>query len=64
MKIREWLVKMGIAPPHVPDAVKDKLTNRQEAVADKLAAMKGTTRDEVLAEAYRRADRILAGKRQ
>lgn len=43
----------------VPDAVKQKLSKRQLQVADRLAAMKGVTRDEVLAEAYRRADEIL-----
>lgn len=46
------------APEHVPDKVKQRLTDRQESVADRLAEMKGMTRDQVLAEAYRRADRI------
>lgn len=43
-----------------PDPVKETLTERQLGVAEKLARMKGTTRDEVLSEAYRRADKILA----
>lgn len=45
-----------------PDAVKQKLNQRQLQVADRLAEMKGVTRDEVLAEAYRRADTILKAR--
>lgn len=41
------------------DSVKEKLTVRQEGIADRLAKMQGKTRDEVLAEAYRRADRVV-----
>lgn len=60
MTIREWFRRTFVGPPKaVPDKVKERLTNRQESVADRLAEMRGTTRDEVLAEAYRRADRIL-----
>lgn len=51
-------------PPATPNADKQKLTQRQASIADRLAEMKGVTRDEVLAEAYRRADRILAAKRR
>lgn len=38
---------------------KAALSKQQIQVADRLAEMKGITRDEVLAEAYRRADKIL-----
>ena len=64
MNLREWLMSLwrSRSEPHGPDPVKQKLTARQEGVADRLAAMRGTTRDEVLAEAYRRADRILSGR--
>lgn len=66
MKFREWVMEMifrGPAEPR-PDRVKERLTARQEIVAEKLAQMKGTTRDEVLAEAYRRADKILARRQR
>lgn len=38
---------------------KKVLSEGQIQLADKLADLKGITRDEVLAEAYRRADKIL-----
>ena len=62
MSIWEWLMSLFAPeqPPLTPHAVKQKLTERQMETADKLAKMKGVTRDEVLAEAYRKADRILA----
>ena len=56
-----WLTSLfAPKPPPLPPEVKEKLTERQHQVADKLAEMKGETRDDVLAEAYRKADRILA----
>lgn len=65
MTLREWLMTLlrGQSPP-TPNPDKEKLTRRQLDTADRLAEMRGTTRDEVLAEAYRRADRILATKRR
>jgi uncharacterized protein (DUF1778 family) len=45
------------------DPLKVRLTERQLTVAGRLAKMKGTTRDEVLREAYRRADNILRQRR-
>lgn len=66
MKVKEWLQRMFVGKPAVPesDAVKQRLTDRQSAVADRLAKMQGTSRDAVLAEAYRRADRLLAKSRE
>lgn len=46
-----------------PDPAKVTLSERQLDVAGRLAHMKGVTRDEVLAEAYRRADRIVRARR-
>ena len=61
-----WVRLMAIirgTPPHVPDPAKADLNQRQLDIAGRLARMKGVTRDEVLAEAYRRADRIVANRR-
>lgn len=59
MTLWQWLRRTFVGPErHGTDRVKERLTNRQESVADRLAEMKGMTRDQVLAEAYRRADRI------
>ena len=41
-----------------PDPTRKALTERQLDVADRLADMKGVTRDQVLAEAYRRVARL------
>lgn len=61
MKVKEWVVR-HLYPPatRTQDPVKEGLTARQEIVADRLARMQGKTRDQVLAEAYRRADKLLA----
>lgn len=65
MTLRERLMSwLRGQTPATPNADKQKLTQRQASIADRLAEMKGVTRDEVLAEAYRRADRILAAKRR
>lgn len=65
MTLREWLMTLIRGQsPSTPSPEKQKLTQRQLNQAQRLAEMKGITRDEVLAEAYRRADRILAAKRQ
>lgn len=56
--MKEWLDRMLHHKP-IPAVIKQKLTERQLRVADRLAEMKGVTRDEVLAEAYRRAEAIL-----
>lgn len=65
MSLRAWLVSIfrGAPEQDEPDPVKDDLTARQAKVADRLARMRGQTRDQVLAEAYRRADRTLAKHR-
>lgn len=59
MTFKEWLTAMFHKPQRISLTAKEKLTQRQLQVADRLADMKGVTRDEVLAEAYRRADKIL-----
>lgn len=59
MRLMQWLAQMFSSSPHAPKVVKDRLTRRQDDVADRLARMQGKTRDEVFAEAYRRADKIL-----
>lgn len=53
-----WLSGRKVTTP----TEKRELSKKQLQVADRLAEMKGVTRDEVLAEAYRRADRILKTK--
>lgn len=61
MSFLEWLLALLSGRPlqPYPDPAKVTLTARQLEVAERLAEMKGVTRDDVLAEAYRRADRIL-----
>ena len=63
MNLPDWIKAMlfGISSVRV-DPAKALLNRRQIQVADRLAEMKGITRDEVMAEAYRRADRIVARK--
>ena len=66
MNLREWIVTLVTGKPpaeHTPDPVKVRLSERQADVASRLAQMQGKTRDEVLAEAYRRADRLVARRR-
>ena len=62
MSLKDRIMHFLGLEPAGPDPVKEALTERQLNVADKLAKMKGTTRDEVLAEAYRKADKILADR--
>jgi len=59
-KIREWIDAMFHGTPRStqPDLARKRLTERQLDVADRLADMKGVTRDQVLAEAYRRVARL------
>ena len=62
MTLREWLLVLWAGKPlheirH--DPAKAALDQRQVQVASRLARMTGTTRDKVLAEAYRRADERL-----
>lgn len=67
MTFREWLRRLllGQPPkPTTPSLDKSRLSQRQIEIADRLAQMQGVTRDEVLAEAYRRADRTLAARRR
>lgn len=64
MSLKDWIVTL-LRGPRYPYAEREKvvLDRRQVVVADKLARMQGRTRDEVLAEAYRRADQTIARRR-
>lgn len=51
MNLKEWL--FGRASTEETERV--DLDTQQNQIADRLAKMRGSTRDEVLSEAYRRA---------
>ena len=59
MSLWTWLSAMLHGRTIAPDPAKAQLTARQSDVARRLARMTGKTRDEVLADAYRRFDRRL-----
>ena len=59
MSLWAWLSAMLHGRTVVPDPAKAQLTARQTDIAVRLARMTGKTRDEVLADAYRRFDRRL-----
>jgi hypothetical protein len=54
---------LGRSPAVVATAEKVKLDREEHRLAGRLAILTGKRRDDVLAEAYRRADRILTEKR-
>lgn len=60
MNLHQWLHALltGKPSPH-HDPIKVALDQRQVQIASRLARLNGTTRDKILAEAYRRADRAL-----
>jgi len=59
MSIRKWIDAMFHPTSGTqPETARKALTDRQMEVADRLADMKGITRDQVLAEAYRRVARL------
>ena len=59
MNIRKWIDAMLHPTSSTqPEKTRKALTERQMDVADRLADMKGITRDQVLAEAYRRVARL------
>lgn len=62
MTFMEWLMRKLRGHPTTKEPSREQvdLSARQVEVADRLAKMKGTTRDAVLNEAYRRADSLLA----
>lgn len=45
----------GRNPPEPPRSTREKLTQQETQIADRVSRMRGVTRDEVLSEAYRRA---------
>lgn len=47
------MAALGLIPPDTAERV--SLDSQQNQLAGRLAKLKGTTRDEVLSEAYRRA---------
>ena len=57
MNFKEWLsdVFVGHKPSREDDPERVKLDTQQRELAARLARMQGSTRDEVLSEAYRRA---------
>lgn len=54
-----WIASLFHRRERVTPVVKEKLNSVNLEVADQLAEMNGLTRDEVLAQAYRRADQYL-----
>jgi len=65
MTLKEWVAAMlGHKPQTSKDEVHARLDMAQNQIAGQLARMQGKTRDQVLNEAYRRADEILASKRR
>lgn len=64
MKFREWVARMLGRSQTVVLAPAEKVELDQEEgrLAGRLAILTGKRRDDVLAEAYRRADRILTEK--
>lgn len=63
MSLRELLMTLFGRGQRVDDPAHVALDAKQTSLAARLARLKGVTRDEVLAEAYRRADRTLAEHR-
>lgn len=55
------LPRRRVVRPHLD---RYTLERRQQRVAEKIARASGRSRDEVLVEAYRRADRVLAEPRR
>lgn len=47
------MAALGLTPPDTAERV--RLDSQQNQIAGRLAKMQGSTRDEVLSEAYRRA---------
>ena len=62
MSFRDWLLHLLGHRAPASDPAREVLDRQQGNLADRLAKLKGVTRDEVLNEAYRRADRILSEK--
>lgn len=61
-RFTKWIEAMfGRTPTHT-DETRVVLSRTQLAQATRLSKLTGKTRDEVLREAYRKADRILAGE--
>ena len=65
MSWRTFIDSLFGRPPTPPDD-EDRvmLDGAEMRQADRLSKLTGRRRDEVLAESYRRADKILAGKRR
>ena len=64
MTFREWITSLfGMRKP-TPDPARQRLDSHQRQIAERLSRMRGSTREDVLAEAYRRADRELAKGRR
>lgn len=61
MSLRRWIASLFVHPP-IPDPARKALDTQQKNIAQRLSRLTGHTRDEVLREAYRRADRIVAKK--
>lgn len=65
MNFRGWIDAMLGRTQTRRDAEARVILDRAEIQqADRLSRLTGKRRDEVLAESYRRADKILAGKRR
>ena len=64
MSFREWLASLFGHRKPAPDPARQRLDSHQQQIAERLGRMRGSTREDVLAEAYRRADRELAKGRR
>lgn len=63
MSLREWIDRMlGRRQNHIDEGARVVLDQAENQMAGRLSKLTGKRRDDVLAEAYRRADRILTDK--
>ena len=65
MSLLERIAAMfGNTPAPLDEDERVILDQAEGRIAGRLSKLPGRTRDEVLAESYRRADKILAGRRR
>ena len=62
-RLTDWIAAMFGRTPPTPDPERIKLDVAEGRMAGRLSRLTGKRRDEVLAESYRRADKILSRKR-
>jgi hypothetical protein len=62
-RFTDWIEAMFGRAPAYKDETRVVLTHTQSEQATRLSKLTGKTRDEVLREAYRKADKILVDRR-